>query len=101
MTTPQLDAARDLFDTLAAEGNAAGPTVSKVALHALDQADLNGLMVPKEAGGKGLPLVDVVDVYEEVSRADGSFCWWHFATDVSDTLFGAQPAGGPWPSGRP
>jgi alkylation response protein AidB-like acyl-CoA dehydrogenase len=89
MTTPQLAAARDLFHTLAAAGDDAGPTVSKVALDALDQADLNGLMVPKEAGGKGLPLVDVVDVYEEVSRADGSIGWCHFATDVTATFFAA------------
>ena len=44
---------------------------------------------PREAGGKGLPLVDVVDIYEAVSRADGSIGWCHFATDVTATFFAA------------
>ena len=42
-----------------------------------------------------LPLADIVDVYEEVSRADGSTGWCYFAADCTAAYFGAYlPDGG-------
>ena len=92
MTTPQLDAARDLFDQLdtAAATTPAGEPLPLSSLEALDDAGLAGLLVPREVGGKELDLADIIDVYEEVSRADGSLGWCFFASDLIAAYFGAD-----------
>ncbi|MFN8040456.1 MAG: acyl-CoA dehydrogenase family protein [Acidimicrobiales bacterium] len=91
MTTPQLDAARDLFDQLdtAAATTPAGEPLPLSSLEALDDAGLSGLLVPREVGGQELELADIIDVYEEVSRADGSLGWCFFASDLTAAYFGA------------
>ncbi|MBL8776376.1 MAG: acyl-CoA dehydrogenase family protein [Acidimicrobiales bacterium] len=91
MTTTPLDAARELFEVL--DTNAAttppGEPMAKASLDAIEAAGLYGPMVPKAVGGLELPLADVVDVYEEISRADGSTGWCYFAADVAAAFFGA------------
>ena len=89
--TEQLDAARDLFGQLDANAAAvsSGDPMSRASLELLDDAGLVGLMVPRAVGGVELPLADIVDVYEEVSRADGSTGWCHFAADCTAAYFGA------------
>ena len=89
-TTP-LEAARDLFATLDAQAAATPPgaPMARTALDALETAGLYGPMVPREVGGLGLALADVVDVYAEVARADGSIGWCYFAADVAAAFFGA------------
>ena len=91
MATTPLDAARDLFDTLdaAAARVPAGEPMAESSLDALEGAGLYGPMVPKAVGGLELPLADVVDMYAEVSRADGSTGWCYFAADVAAAFFGA------------
>ncbi len=91
MTNALIDAARDLFDDLdaAAATTPAGEPLPEASLVALEAAGLVGLMVPKEVGGLELPLADCIDVYEEVSRADGSLGWCHFASDLTAAYFGA------------
>jgi alkylation response protein AidB-like acyl-CoA dehydrogenase len=86
-----LDAARDLFDQIdaAAAATPPGETMPRSSIDALVDAGLLGLMVPKEVGGLELPLADIVDVYEEVSRADGSTGWCYFAADCTAAYFGA------------
>lgn len=61
----------------------------RASVDALAGAGLMGLMVPAAVGGLELPLVDVVDVYAEVARADGSAGWCHFAADLTAAYFGA------------
>lgn len=90
-TTTQLDAARDLFgslDAIAADTPAGAPLPQR-AVDLLVDAGLLGLMVPRDVGGAELPLTDIVDVYEEVSRADGSTGWCFFAADCTAAYFGA------------
>lgn len=90
MTTP-LDAARELFDELdtAAAATPEGAPMPRASVDALADAGLVGLMVPSAVGGLELPLVDVVDVYAEIARADGSAGWCHFAADLTAAYFGA------------
>ena len=89
--TAQLDAARDLFEVLdkAAAATPDGEPMLRSSVDALAEAGLMGLMVPKAAGGQELPLADIVDVYEEVARADGSTGWCYFAADLTAAFFGA------------
>jgi alkylation response protein AidB-like acyl-CoA dehydrogenase len=89
--TAQLDAARDLFEVLdkAAAATPDGEPMLRSSVDALAEAGLMGLMVPKATGGQELPLADIVDVYEEVARADGSTGWCYFAADLTAAFFGA------------
>ena len=91
MAAIHLDAARDLFGQLDAASAAtpAGEPMPRSSLDAIVDAGLLGLMVPREVGGQELPLADIVDVYEEVSRADGSAGWCYFAADCTAAYFGA------------
>ena len=86
-----LDTARSLFDVLDAAGAAAPPDGSfdPSALAAIVDAGIYGVSVPKEVGGLDLPLTDVVEVWAEIARADGSIGWCTFACDVGLAYFGA------------
>ncbi|MCB1258949.1 MAG: acyl-CoA dehydrogenase family protein, partial [Acidimicrobiales bacterium] len=66
--------ARALHEQLdaAAAATPVGDPVPRSSIDLLAQADLLGLMVPAAVGGQELPLTEIVDVYAEVSRADGS-----------------------------
>ena len=48
-----------------------------------------GASIPAAVGGRELPLVEVVDVWAELARADGSIGWVAFAMDVGSAYFGA------------
>jgi len=76
---------------LDAAGAAAGPgeTFDPAALAAIRDAGLYGVSVPTAVGGVDLPLVEAVDVWAEISRADGSIGWCLFASDVALAYFGA------------
>ncbi|MEZ5135614.1 MAG: CHAD domain-containing protein [Acidimicrobiales bacterium] len=83
--------ARALHEQLdaAAAATPVGDPVPRSSIDLLAQADLLGLMVPAAVGGQELPLTEIVDVYAEVSRADGSLGWCHFAADSAAAYFGA------------
>lgn len=90
-TDTAMSAARDLFAELdsAARALPAGQPLPASAMGTLAEAGLLGLMVPEAAGGLELPLADIIDVYAEISRADGSIGWCHFAGDLTAAYFGA------------
>ncbi|MHB1139890.1 MAG: acyl-CoA dehydrogenase family protein [Microthrixaceae bacterium] len=94
MASDLVERARELYDTLdgAAAALAPGEPVPRSVMDLIVDAGLYGLMVPKAAGGQELPLTEVVDVYEEISRADGSIGWVHFACDLTASYFGAYLA---------
>ena len=77
-----VETARSLFAEL--DAAATGP-----ALEAIAAAGLYGISVPKEVGGVDLPLVEVVEVWAELARADGSIGWCAFAADSALAYFGA------------
>ena len=91
MPTSPLEAARDLFHQLDANARSTPPgePIPRASMELLIDAGLLGLMVPRAVGGAELPLPEIVDVYEEVSRADGSTGWCYFAADCTAAYFGA------------
>jgi alkylation response protein AidB-like acyl-CoA dehydrogenase len=90
VTTSYLEAAREirtLLDALAIKSK--GDPVSPEAIDAMASAELFGVMTPREVGGAELPLNDVIDVFAEVARADGSTGWCLMAAASTVAYFGA------------
>ena len=80
-----------LFATIDAAGSAAPPggSFDPSVLTDIRDAGLYGISVPREVGGVDLPLVEAVDVWAEIARADASIGWCLFASDVALAYFGA------------
>lgn len=80
-----------LYDRLDAIGAAPPPgePFSRDALDLIAAAGLNGLVVPTAVGGADRPLVEAVETWAELSRADGSIGWCAFASDSALAYFGA------------
>ena len=91
MHSDHLRRAREQFRSIDDEASSLGPdgAVARSTLDRLVDAGLYGLMVPEAVGGQELPLADLVDVYAELSRADASTGWVHFACDLTAAYFGA------------
>ena len=90
-----LSTARDLRSTIDANARKAGSSpVPRGTVDALRDAGIYGLMCPKELGGAELPLLDVIDVVEEVSRADGSAGWCLMAGASTAAYFGSYGGDG-------
>lgn len=88
--TVALDSARDLFDTVDSNARDAGSEpVPQATVDALVGAGLHAVASPVEVGGTELSLVDQIDVYAEVARADGSAGWCLMANAVTSAFFGA------------
>jgi alkylation response protein AidB-like acyl-CoA dehydrogenase len=66
-----------------------GGPVGEATVKALAEAGLWGVMAPKGVGGSELSLPDVLDVFEEVARADGSSGWCLMAGASAAAYFGA------------
>ena len=86
-----LEQATALFATIDAAGSAApsGGSFDPSVFTAIRDAGLYGISVPREVGGVDLPLVEALDVWAEVARADASIGWCLFASDVALAYFGA------------
>jgi alkylation response protein AidB-like acyl-CoA dehydrogenase len=90
MSTPQLEAARELRSTIDANAAKAGDApVPQASVDALVSAGLYGVMTPKEVGGSELALLDSLDVFAEVAFADGSAGWCLMAGASTVAYFGA------------
>ncbi len=91
MHSEHLALAREQFASIDEESAALAPdgAVARSTIDRLVDAGLYGLMVPAAVGGQELPLADLVDVYAEISRADASTGWVHFACDLTAAYFGA------------
>ena len=88
--TPLLVAARELYASIAARAAKAGnDPVASETIEALRRAGLFGAMTPRELGGAELALVDAIDVFAEVARADGSAGWCLMAGASAAAYFGA------------
>jgi alkylation response protein AidB-like acyl-CoA dehydrogenase len=88
--TPLLAAARELRSTIDANAAKAGDDpVPAETVDALRQAGLFGAMTPRQLGGAELSLLDAIDVFAEVSRADGSAGWCLMAGASAVGYFGA------------
>ena len=86
-----LAAARALAPLIEAEAEAgeAACVVTPAVADALDAAGLFGLMVPRELGGLEAGIGETLEVFEELSRADGSTGWSLLASATSSAFAGA------------
>jgi len=85
-----LAAARELRTTIDANAaKADGAPVPPETIGALREAGLFGLMTPRDVGGSELSLLESIDVFAEVARADGSAGWCLMAGASAVGYFGA------------
>lgn len=92
-TNSLLTAARDLRSTIDANARKAGAEPVPVAtVEAMRDAGLFGAMSPRTVGGAELALADVIEVFAEVARADGSAGWCLMAGASAAGYFGAYGA---------
>ena len=90
MPTEYLSRARDIAAQIDSNAIAVGDgAMSDDSVCLLRDADLFSVMVPRDVGGLELPLVDVLDIFAEVSRADPSSGWCYMASAVANSFFGA------------
>ncbi len=86
-----LASARALAPLIEAEAEAgeAACVITPAVADALDAAGLFGLMVPRELGGLEAGIGPTLEVFEELSRADGSTGWSLLASATSSAFAGA------------
>lgn len=90
MSDSVLDIARDLRTTLDANAaKATGSALCEESVAALVSAGLFGIMTPEEVGGCEQSINDAIDVFAEISRADGSTGWCLMAGASTIAYFGA------------
>jgi len=89
--TSPVDAARELYDLVDQNARNAPPTapVPAETVTAVAAAGLHALMVPKDVGGGEAPIVECIDTFAEISRADGSTGWCLMANAATIAFFGA------------
>ena len=84
------DTARDLFSLVDQNARAAGPEpVPQATVDALADAGLHAVMTPRAVGGLEAPVVEAIDVFAEIARADGSAGWCLMANAATIAFFGA------------
>ena len=89
MTTLR-DTARDLFDLVDHNAREAGrEPVPQATVDALVEAGLHAVMTPSAVGGLETSVVEAIDVFAEISRADGSAGWCLMANAATIAFFGA------------
>lgn len=88
-----LERARELRSTIDAAGAAAAATgataVSQEVVDACFKAGLYGTLAPRAVGGAELPIDDCLEVFAEISYADGSVGWSLMAGATAAGFFGA------------
>lgn len=91
MTTDLLDVARSLYHLVNANALEAprGAPVPHATIDALVAAGLHGIQTPAAVGGSEAPIVTCIDVFSEISRADGSAGWVLMANAATIAFFGA------------
>ena len=91
--TAALESARDLFDLVDTNARQSRhEPVPQATVDALVAANLHAVMTPRAVGGLELPVVDAIDVFAEISRADGSTGWCLMANAATVGYFGAWSA---------
>jgi len=89
--TDLIAAARALAPLIDAEAEAAelAGTLTRPVVDALHDSGLFGLMVPAELGGQEAPIGTCIEVFEELSRADGSTGWSYMANATAASFAGS------------
>lgn len=78
----------DLIEARADESEAARLLAAEVH-EALKQTELYWILLPLELGGRGVRITTLIEVFEELSRADGSSGWSFMANAMSTAVAGA------------
>ena len=78
---------RSLIDENAAKSD--GLPIPQETVHALVDAELHKVMVPAAVGGLEMPVNDCIDIWSEVSWADGSVGWCLMASCAATAYFAA------------
>ena len=85
-----LAAARELRSAIDANAvKAEGAPVPPETVGSLRDAGLFGIMTPRDVGGSELSLLESIEVFAEVARADGSAGWCLMAVASCSSYFGA------------
>ena len=90
MASVYLDRARELRSLI--DENAAktdGLPIPQETVNALEDAELHKVMVPEAVGGLELPVNECIDIWAEISRADGSVGWCLMASCAATAYFAA------------
>ena len=89
MTTLR-ETARELFDVVDRNAREAGrEPVPQATVDALVGAGLHAVMTPRAVGGLEASVVEAIDVFAEIARADGSAGWCLMANAATIAFFGA------------
>ena len=84
------ETARDLFELVDGNAREAGSEpVPHATVDALAAAGLHAVMTPRALGGLETSVVEAIDVFAEIARADGSAGWCLMANAVTVAFFGA------------
>ncbi len=87
---PHLEAARALRPLVDENARRAGmDPVPDATIEALQGAGLYGVLSPRDVGGAELSVLEALDVFAEVSRADGSAGWCLMASATLVAYFGS------------
>ncbi len=90
MTGIYLERARELRTLINDNASKAdGLPIPQETVAALVDAELHKVMVPYAVGGLELPINDCIDIWSEISRADGSVGWCLMASCATTAYFGA------------
>ena len=92
MGSELLERARDLRSTIMAHADAADETAAVLPQTTVDacfEAGLYSAAAPREVGGAELTIEECLDVFAEVSYADGSAGWCVMAGATAASFFGA------------
>ncbi|MGI9601426.1 MAG: acyl-CoA dehydrogenase family protein [Acidimicrobiales bacterium] len=88
MATDYVQIARDLRPIIEADAADDSP-LSDAVVKSMYEAELFGASIPRETGGLELSVLDAIDVYAEISAADGSAGWCLMASSTAAAYFGA------------
>ena len=84
-----LEVARGLRPLVEEHATSDATPIAQAVVDALRASGLYGALTPKELHGLELPLVDALDVVEEISFADGSTGWCYMACATTTAFLGA------------
>jgi alkylation response protein AidB-like acyl-CoA dehydrogenase len=84
-----VEVARDLRSLVEEHATSDATPIAHDVVEALRASGLYGALTPKELHGLELPLVDALDVVEEISYADGSSGWCYMACATTSAFMGA------------
>jgi alkylation response protein AidB-like acyl-CoA dehydrogenase len=88
-TSSWLEVARGLRPLVVQHARSDATPIAHEVVDALRASGLYGALAPKELDGLELPLVEALDIIDEISYADGSTGWCYMACATTSAFIGA------------